>query len=60
MSTLLKDYWNRFTKEYLLLLREYHRCTQEGGKLRKPETGEVVRRTHRDSVGNLEELQKDV
>ena len=42
VSTLLKHYWNLFIKEYLPSLREYHRCTQEGGKQRKPETGEVV------------------
>ena len=42
MSTLLKHYWNRFTKEYLPSLQEYHRCTQEGRKQKKPETGEVV------------------
>ena len=35
VSTLLKHYWNRFAKEY-------YRCTQEGGKHRRHETGKVV------------------
>ena len=42
VNTLLKHYWNRSAKEYLLSLREYHRCTQKGKKQRSPETGEVV------------------
>ena len=43
VSTLLKHYWNRFTKEYLLSLREYHRCTQDPGP-RKVENIEAQNR----------------
>ena len=41
VNVLLKHYWNRFKKEYLLSLREQHKCNA-GGRERKPEIGEIV------------------
>ena len=48
VNVLLKHYWNRFKREYLLSLREQHKCNA-GGRERKPEIGEVVI-VHDDNV----------
>ena len=48
VNVLLKHYWNRFKREYLLSLREQHKCNT-GGRERKPEIGEVVI-VHDDNV----------
>ena len=48
VNALLKHYWNRFKREYLLSLREQHKCNA-GGRGRKPEIGEVVI-VHDDNV----------
>ena len=65
VNVLLKHYWNRFKREYLLSLREQHKCNA-GGKGRKPEIGEVVI-VHDDNVprqcwklGRITEVQQSV
>ena len=57
VSAILKHYLNRLTKDYLPNLREYHRCTQVGGK-QLEKLLSYTRKIRQDSVGNLEELQK--
>ena len=44
VCTLLKHFWNRFSREYLVDLREYHRCNmKKGGSTRKkPETVQIA------------------
>ena len=43
VCTLLKHFWKRFSREYLVDLREYHRCNmKKGGSTRKkPETVQI-------------------
>ena len=48
VNALLKHHWNRFKREYLLSLKEQHKCNA-GGRERKPEIGEVVI-VHDDNV----------
>ena len=48
LSKLLEHFWKRWKDEYLVGLREFHRCSPNGVQDRKIKTGDVVL-VHEDS-----------
>ena len=42
LNKLLHHYWNRFSREYVVSLREFHRCHGQAKDIKPVSVGEVV------------------